>query len=311
MKAFVSRHRAAVQDLWFIAIVMVVATFLAFEFDIYANENSMTRKAETIELDEALTLGGLLSIGLLIFAWRRYQEQKRETRRRVAAEQYSRQLAFQDPLTGLANRRQFDEALHAAIGAPPHSGSCHAVFLLDLNGFKGINDVHGHGVGDDLLIVIAQRLTKAVGGDGLAARLGGDEFAILSQHLMGSEAATSIAIRVLGAIGQPASIGNIVHHVGCGIGIALMPTDATTAREAMRKADVALYRAKSERRSALRFFEEAMDRRVHDRARLDQHLRAAIGAGTIVPFFQPIVDLTSRRVLGFEAIPRWFDASRV
>ena len=80
------------QDLWFIAIVMVVATFLAFEFDVYANENSMTRKAETIELDEALTLGGLLSIGFLIFAWRRYQEQKRETRRRVAAERYSRSV---------------------------------------------------------------------------------------------------------------------------------------------------------------------------------------------------------------------------
>ena len=195
-----TRHRVTLQDLSVILAVVLVATFLAFEFDIYENQASTTVREKTIELDEALTLGGLLCSGLLIFAVltaRRYQEQKLENRRRIAAEQHVRKLAFQDPLTGLANRRLFDEALNAAIAAPPGADGSHAVFLLDLNGFKQVNDVYGHGVGDEVLTVVAQRLSASVREGDLVGRLGGDEFAILSKHLMGAEAATNIAMRVL------------------------------------------------------------------------------------------------------------------
>ncbi len=303
------RHRVNIQDLSIIIAIVLVAAFLAFEWDIYANQDSISRREETLELDEVLTLGVVLCSGLLIFAIRRHQEQKRETRRRVAAEQRARELAFQDPLTGLANRRQFDEALNAAIAAPPRAGAAHAVFLLDLNGFKQINDVYGHGVGDELLINVAQRLVSAVREGDLVARLGGDEFAILGCHLMGAEAATSIAIRILHALEEPISAGKHNHQVRSGIGIALIPGDAGTLQEALRKADVALYRAKSERRSALRFFEEAMDRRVQERDRLDRDLRAAIVGDRIQPFFQPVVDLKTRKVVSFEAVPRWIDAS--
>jgi diguanylate cyclase (GGDEF)-like protein len=308
-RTLVLRHRHIVQDATVLLIMMLVATFLAFEFDIYANQDGVTRHEETIELDEALSLGGVLCVGLLVFALRRYNEQKQETRRRVAAEQHARTLAFQDPLTGLANRRQFDQALNAAIVAPPGAGTSHAVFLLDLNGFKQVNDVYGHGIGDELLTIVARRLVTAVREGDLVARLGGDEFAILALHLMGAEAATSIAMRVLRALEEPVSAGNCHHRIGTGIGIAMIPGDATTLKEALRKADVALYRAKSERRSALRFFEEEMDRRVHDRDRLDRDLRVAIAENLIQPFFQPVVDLKSRNVIGFEAIPRWIDAS--
>ena len=309
LRSFVMRHRVTIRDLSLLLAVMLVATYLAFEWDIYANQGSITRREETIELDEALTLGGLLCVGLLIFAARRYREQKQETHRRVAAEQHARELAFKDPLTGLANRRQFDEALNAAIAAPPRAGASHAVFLLDLNGFKKVNDVYGHGIGDELLTVVAQRLVTAVREDDLVARLGGDEFAILARHLMGPEAATSIAIRVLRALEEPISAGTTKHRIGTGIGIALIPTDANTLQEALRKADVALYRAKSERRSALRFFEAEMDRRVQERDRLDRDLRVAIAADMIRPVFQPVVNLNTRRVTGFEAIPCWIDDS--
>jgi diguanylate cyclase (GGDEF)-like protein len=308
-RSFVIRHRIAIKDLSLIFAVVLVATFLAFEFDIYENEDSITRHEETIELDESLTLGGILCIGLLIFAARRYREQKQETRLRVAAEQHVRKLAFQDPLTGLANRRQFDDALNAAIAAPPGAGATHAVFLLDLNGFKRVNDVYGHGIGDELLIIVSRRLVSAVREGDLVARLGGDEFAILAQHLMGAEAATSIALRVLHAVEQPITAGKSDHHVGSGIGIALIPGDAATVQEALRKADVALYRAKSERRSAVRFFEEEMDRRVQERDRIDRDLRDAIDADLIRPLFQPVFDLRTKNVVGFEAIPRWISSS--
>ena len=141
LRRFTARHRVTIQDLSGLFAIMVVATFLAFEFDIYKNQDGISRHEQTIELDEALTLGGLLCVGLLIFSLRRYQEQKHETRRRTAAEQQVREPAFQDPLTGLANRRQFDEALNAAIASPPRAGASHAVLLLDLNGFKTINDL--------------------------------------------------------------------------------------------------------------------------------------------------------------------------
>jgi len=126
---------------------------------------------------------------------------------------------------------------------------------------------------------------------------------------MGPEAATSTAIRVLRALEEPISAGTSKHRIGTGIGIALIPTDANTLQEALRKADVALYRAKSERRSALRFFEAEMDRRVQERDRLDRDLRVAIAADMIRPVFQPVVNLNTRKVTGFEAIPRWIDDS--
>src|SRR6266478_4396386 len=103
VRSFVIRHRVAIKDLSLVFATVLVAMFLAFEFDVYVNEDSVSRHEETIELDESLTLGGILCIGLLIFAARRYREQKQETHRRVAAEQYARELAFRDPLTGLAN----------------------------------------------------------------------------------------------------------------------------------------------------------------------------------------------------------------
>lgn len=299
------RHRVSLQDLGIVICLLVVAAFLVLEFDIYENEAGLTVEEATIELNEVLTLGGLLAVGLFVFAVRRYQDQRRETRRRMAAEQHARELAFQDVLTGLPNRRQFDDALRAALAAPPRAGAAHALFLLDLNGFKQINDVHGHATGDEVLVVVAQRLLSGVRQGDLVARFGGDEFAILSQHLIGAEAASTIALRVIEALDVPIKMHGTTHQVGAGIGIALIPGDADTVQEALRKADVALYRAKAERRSALRFFEEDMDRLVHERAAMEQEIRAAIASDAIRPFFQPSVDLQTRTVVGFEAVPRW------
>jgi len=142
------RHRTSVIDLGIIILVFVVATCLCYKIDVFPNQGSITPRKNTIELDEFLLLGVILAAALVVFSIRRYLEQKRETRLRILAEQKVRELAFQDPLTGLPNRRQFDDALRTAVAAPPRTGGAHALFLLDLNGFKKINDVYGHGVGD-------------------------------------------------------------------------------------------------------------------------------------------------------------------
>lgn len=305
IRSFMSRHKSSIRDSSLLVAAFAVAAFIALEVDIFANENILTRREATIELDEALLLGGLLAIGLLIFAARRYFEQKREMRRRMAAERQARTLAYQDPLTSLPNRRQFDEALKAAIAAPPRAGAAHGLFLLDLNGFKQINDTYGHGAGDEVLLTVAQRLLRVKREEDLIARLGGDEFAILAYHLPGPEAATSVALRVIEALGAPILGGDTSFHVGVGIGIALLPGDALTPQEALRKADVALYRAKAERRSALRFFEEQMDQRIREREQMERALREALASNAIQSFYQPTFDLKTHSVVSFEAIPRW------
>ena len=299
------RHRTNLQELSLIVAVTIVGIYLAFEYDFFTTSADDTVHGKTIQLDEALFLGAIVAVGLLIFSIRRFVEQKREMRRRIAAEQHVRELAFQDPLTGLPNRRQFTDALKAAIAAPPRDGAVHALFLLDLNGFKRINDTHGHGVGDEVLIITAQRLLGAMRDGDLAARLGGDEFAVLALHLVSAEAATNVALRMIDALAEPIVTSGTKHQVGSGIGIALIPNDATTSVQAMRKADLALYRAKEERRSAVRFFEDEMDKRVHERQWLEQELHAAVTAGSIQAYFQASVDLRTKKVVGFEALPRW------
>jgi len=213
---------------------------------------------------------------MVIFTIRRLREQKKETRRRVAAEQEVRALAYHDALTGLPNRRSFDDALLAAVNSPPRAGGSHAVLLLDLNGFKRVNDVFGHAVGDEVLIRVAGYLNACLREDDLVARLGGDEFAILSKHLSGPEAATSIALRVIECLASPVTTGDARHLIGVGIGIALAPQDGTTPAEVLRKADIALYRAKSRGYSDLCFFEEDMDVHVRERHRVEQELLAAL-----------------------------------
>lgn len=301
------RHRVSIRDLSIILVGVLAALYFVYAIDVFANEGSVGPKEGVLELDEALLVGGLVTLALLGFAVKQYWMQKREVARRIAAERYARELAYQDGLTGLPNRRQFEEALAAAIDAPPRAGASHAVYFLDLNGFKQINDVHGHGVGDEVLIVVAQRLLGAMRDGDMVARFGGDEFAILATHVAGPEAATNVAMRVIEALASPISAGGAIHGVGAGIGIALVPSDASTLEEVMRKADIALYRAKAERRSALRFFEPQMDARVQERAVLERALRVAIDDDRIEPVFQPTVQLASQELVGFEMTPRWID----
>lgn len=310
VRSFVIRNRFAIRDIGLLLAALGVLAYIAFAIDLFENQAGIDARTAIVELDEALLLGALLASALFAFGARHYLRQKREFARRLTAEREIRKLAYQDVLTGLPNRRRFDDALRAALHSPPRADAAHAVLLLDLNGFKRINDVHGHGAGDEVLIGVAQRLLTAMRDGDLVARFGGDEFAILATHLADPEAATNIALRVIEALELPIPAAGASHRVGAGVGIALVPSDATTIEEAMRKADVALYRAKGERRGALRFFEPGMDAQIQERAVMEDALRDALDNDRIDVVYRPTFDLRTHAVIGFDAAPRWLDTER-
>jgi diguanylate cyclase (GGDEF)-like protein len=305
LEPVIRRYRITLLEVALFLAFMTFAALIAFEIDVFPNSPGVPPQEHIIELDEAFALVAMLCIGLLVLSWRFLLSQRREVTRRIEAERQARELALRDALTGLPNRRRFDQDLKAAIAAPPRTGAAHAIFLLDLNDFKGVNDIYGHGVGDEVLVNVSMRLARATREGDLVARFGGDEFAILAQQLVGPEDATSIALRVMKELDEPIVVGSVQHRIGVGIGITLVPQDGQDATEVLRKADIALYRAKAETGSAFRFFEAEMDRRIRERDLIERELRDAIRNHRIEPYYQPIIDLRSKQVIGFEVLARW------
>jgi len=225
------------------------------------------------------------------------------TERLLAAERITR-LARQDALTGIANRRHFQEGLEEAIAGLSADGAF-ALLVIDLDHFKDVNDTLGHPVGDALLTIVGHRLTKLARRRDMVARLGGDEFAIIQRGLSERSDADSLAGRVVETLRQPFLAHGKRVDIGGTVGIALVPQDGRTAEEVMRKADIALYRAKALGRGTWRFFDPEMEGRLRARRQLELDLARAAERGELELFYQPIVSLAARRVEGCEALIRW------
>jgi diguanylate cyclase (GGDEF)-like protein len=218
-------------------------------------------------------------------------------------------LASHDALTGLSNRAFFDEHLQIAW-ARAERGQGFALHTIDLDRFKEVNDTLGHGPGDELLRQVAARLREAVRDGDLVTRLGGDEFAVIQYDVDGPEAAACLANRIVAALAAPyVCEGNQV-AIGATIGIALAPQDASDAKALLKRSDLALYRGKADGRATFRFFEPAMDADRRDRRRLESQLRSALGKGEFELNYQPILDLASNAISGFEALIRWRHPTR-
>ncbi len=282
------------------------AGFMIWEFDVFHTAPKASEHLKTLEMEELLAVAALMAGGIMVFTGY-FLRSRRENRQRTAAEHEARRLALEDPLTGLPNRRQFEDALKTALHSPPRAGGSHGLLLLDLNGFKKVNDVHGHPTGDEVLIQVGNRLKAAVRENDLVARLGGDEFAVIAPHLVGPDAAASIAIRIGEHLKEPIAAHGGRHQIATAIGISLIPQDGHDQAEILRKADIALYRAKDQGGGAVRFFEEHMDEAIRERDRLERALGEAVAAQGVVPFYQPLVDLESGEIIGFEALARWTD----
>ncbi|MDQ9172133.1 EAL domain-containing protein [Oxalobacteraceae bacterium R-40] len=234
---------------------------------------------------------------------------QRDITQRKAAEGQIERLAFFDPLTKLPNRRLLMDRLEHAIETARRKRNCGALLFIDLDNFKSLNDTLGHDKGDLLLAQVARRLENSARKSNTVARLGGDEFVILLEDLAVDpiEAAAEAEIvgeKILAGFVPPFNLGNYEHHCTPSIGVTLFDTKALGADDLMKRADLAMYQAKSDGRNAIRFFDKRMQSQINTRVMLDREFRRALKEGQFVLHYQRQVD-DMGKVTGIEALVRW------
>ena len=218
-------------------------------------------------------------------------------------------LARHDTLTGLANRMLFRESMEGAL-ARVMQGEMLALHCIDLDQFKGINDVLGHAVGDTLLKEVAGRIRSCVKDTDLVARFGGDEFAVVQVSLHSAKEAASLATRIVRELSRPYDCDGHRSPISASIGVAIAPSDGGDTDTLLRKADIAMYRAKADGRRTFCLFMPEMDAELQARRLLTLDLDQALKRHEFALFYQPMVDVQSGQVTGFEALLRWHHSER-
>lgn len=226
------------------------------------------------------------------------------TEKRRSQEHASR-LAHFDSLTGLSNRFRMSQTLEKILLAPQVQHRACAVFLLDLDRFKQVNDTLGHPAGDALLKQVAQRLERVVGKIGRVGRLGGDEFEVILPGKMERGQLGHMAGRIIESLSQPYSIEGSRVMIGASVGIALAPDDGVTSEALIRNADLALYAAKDGGRGRFHFYAPDLHSDAEERRQMEEDLRDAVSNGGLELYYQPVVRTATEKITGFEALLRW------
>lgn len=250
----------------------------------------------------------LVLLGLCLTARFFYSRGRRSTQSLVASEARSRHMALHDALTGLPNRLLFNDRLSHALQQMERNRLAVAVHCIDLDRFKDVNDALGHQCGDELLVEVAQRLVSICRATDTLARLGGDEFAIVQSGATATSAA-ALAERIVATLKGTLFLSAGQADLACSVGVTMIVQPGVPSVEAVRQADIALYRAKDEGRGRLCFFEPEMDAALRSRKVVERELRAAIGTDQLAMAYQPQVDGTGR-IVGVEALMRWNQPTR-
>ena len=214
-------------------------------------------------------------------------------------------LAYHDPLTGLPNRLLVEDRLGHALAVAERQDRSVAVLFADVDNFKVVNDTLGHKVGDELLRVVAERLSQALRSMDTVARWGGDEFVLVVESVASPGEAASISEKLIEAVGQPIDLGNTLLRTGISIGISLSPQDGADVTTLIKNADMALYEAKGRGRNTFHFFDQTLNARALRRLEIETALRQAIERGHLELHYQPKLATASGKLAGVEALVRW------
>jgi len=254
----------------------------------------------------------LLNIALIIFGWRRYRELTREIEERRRAEARAQMLAATDPLTQCLNRRSMLEATEELRSRAAVRGEAVAYCMIDLDNFKQINDMHGHPVGDAVLVMLAERVRAILPRDARLSRLGGDEFAFVMPYPAGhADRVDDLVIRLFESLAQPFRLPTITVELTLSVGLSAdhdadgtigLVVDAGTL---MQRADMALYHAKKQGRNRYFWFEPSMESEMRFRNQLETGIRRGLARGEFVPYYEQQVDVESGALVGFEMLARW------
>ena len=252
-----------------------------------------------VDSSGTLQVAFLLNIAIILFGWRRSKDLKEALDAYESAERLAEANANTDPGTGLANRRE----LMRALKKMRDSKRAGVLLLLDLDHFKHVNDLHGHAAGDRVLRAVAEALEQSGPEGACSARTGGDEFAMLFHAITDSEA-EQVARDIQERLAVPVLVEGAQVQASASIGLARVEPrhDEETA---LRRSDVALYAAKRGGRNAFAWFDEQLEIELSDRLKLEQDIRRGIRKGEFVPYFQPLIDLATQEIVGFEALARW------
>jgi diguanylate cyclase (GGDEF)-like protein len=284
--------------------------WLCVHFEAFEALAEFVERHDRWQLDEYIVVLFFAGVGSVVLLFRRSRDLYHEIVRREASEEEAIRLARHDSLTGLPNRRVLSEELAAALEDVRSAAAECAVLLIDLDRFKPINDLQGHAMGDAVLVEVADRIREVVGGKGTIARLGGDEFACVIPYEPGSDIVPRLGGQIIRVLNQPLLIRGTKLQIGATVGIARAPQDGTDPSQLLHAADLAMYEQKREGRGSYRFFHAEMDVQLRDRSALEADLRGAVGAKQIIPHFQPITNLSTGDIIGFEALARWLHPTR-
>lgn len=254
--------------------------------------------------DETLKMAFVLNIAIILFGWRRSKDLREAVEAYEQAERTAQRNANTDPATGLANRRELLRELSDELEAKRNG----VLLLLDLDHFKRVNDLHGHLAGDQLLKSVAETLIAAAPEAGCCARIGGDEFALMLNGASAKDA-EKVAEAILARLATPVQTDGAQLMVSASIGLAATGKLAKP-EDVLRESDVALYAAKRAGRNQFAWFDQQLDKELSERLSMEEDMRLGIPQGEFVPFFQPLIDLSTRDLVGFEALARWRSPKR-
>jgi diguanylate cyclase (GGDEF)-like protein len=256
--------------------------------------------------DPILAVALLLNIALIIIGWRHHNEVTEQIANHYAAAKRARALASKDPLTGLFNRRAFTTESSIILERSRRRNKVVAMFVIDLDSFKYVNDLSGHHVGDVVLSEVSQRITAVLPGSSISARLGGDEFAAAFQFdTVNPAAVDAIADELVERLSQPFAAEDQSVQISASVGVARSDADCNSVETLIRRADIAMYAAKRQGKNRAVWFDGSMERMLEARNRIEAAMRTGIPKGEFVPFYEQQIDLSSGRLHGFEVLARW------